>query len=129
MNRRPLSITILSWVFITVGGIGLVGGLVPFGQALFSGRIGQMSRHELLLEIGLASAIRLLAVVAGVLMLYGLNWARWLSIAWVGLHIVLSIGHSPFELIVHIALFVIVAYLLLRPRAAAYFRSASVEPG
>ena len=37
---------------------------------------------------------RLLQIVAGVFMLYGRNWARWLLVAWIAFHIVVGALHS-----------------------------------
>jgi membrane protein implicated in regulation of membrane protease activity len=54
-------------------------------------------------------------------MLRGSNWARWLAIAWLAYHVVLSAFHGWQETIVHFLFFAGVAYLLFRPNASAYF--------
>jgi hypothetical protein len=58
-------------------------------------------------------------------MLRGHNWARWLALAWIGCHVILSAFHSVFEVAVHGLLFAAIAYFLFRPRATRYFRGAS----
>jgi len=68
-----------------IGIIALIGGLLQIS-------------HGNALEILLASFIRLVAIVAGVFMLMGRSWARWLSVAWFAYHIILSVGHTSFEL-------------------------------
>lgn len=111
MNKRPRSITVISWIFIAVGIIALVYHLLPP------------------FESGLVWVcfVRLLAVVGGVFMLCGFNWARWLLVVWIGFHVILSIFHSPFELAVHSLLFAVIAYFLFRPGASGYFRNARTE--
>jgi cytochrome b subunit of formate dehydrogenase len=67
---------------------------------------------------------RILAVLSGVFMLYGFDWARWLLVVWLVFHVILSVLHSPFQLLVHSLLFAVVLYFLFRPPASAYFRGA-----
>jgi hypothetical protein len=43
-------------------------------------------------------------------------------------HIVLSIFHSPVELLMHILLFGVIGYFLFRPQVSAYFRGGRSEP-
>ena len=71
--------------------------------------------------------VRLLAVVAGVFMLLGYNWARWLALAWIGSHIILSAFHAPREFAVHCLFFAAIAWFLFRPEAQSYFRGSRIE--
>jgi hypothetical protein len=66
----------------------------------------------------------LLAILGGAFVLRGKNWARWLVLAWIAYHVVLSAFHHFFELAVHAALLAVFAYILFRPRASAYFQRA-----
>ncbi len=111
MNRRPLSITIISWLFIATGSVGVVYHLSEF--SFYSP-----------LDFGLVAVllIRLAAILAGVFMLRGVNWARWLLVVWMAYHIVLSAFHSVTEFAMHVVLFGIVACFLFRPQSSAYFR-------
>lgn len=118
VTKRPLSITIISWIFIVFGGVTFLASLLSL-----TGVAGQRTA-EFPLELWLVPIIRLFAVVSGVLMLRGLGWGRWLLVVWMAYHIVLSIFHSPFELVVHSLLFAVVLYFLFRPQASAYFRNA-----
>jgi hypothetical protein len=70
--------------------------------------------------------VRLLALVAGVFMLRGADWARWLALAWIAFHVVLSATHSWSETIIHALLLAGIACILLRPRVSAYFRGKTV---
>ena len=109
-HKRPIPVTVLSVLLILVGIIALIGGLlqIPQGNAL---------------EITLASSIRLIAIVAGVFMLTGRGWARWLCVAWFAYHIILSVAHTRFELIAHCVFGIAVCVILFSPGANAYFRS------
>ena len=111
MTRRPRSITIISWLFIAAGSIGLLYHLYEFS-----------SRSPF--DYGLVAIllIRLAAILAGVFMLRGANWARWLLVVWMAYHIVLSAFHSVTELAMHALLFGTVAYFLFRSQPSAYFR-------
>jgi hypothetical protein len=73
--NRPLTVTILAWIYIAVGVAGFISGL-QVGSAF--------QLDDIFVEF-----VRLLAVVAGVFMLRGLDWARWLSLAWMGFHVIL----------------------------------------
>jgi hypothetical protein len=110
MRKRPLSITIISWLFIAAGAVGLAYHATEF-KAL------RPSKYELVW----VSFVRLLAIVAGVFMLRGRNWARWLLVLWLAYHVGLSFLHTPFELIVHGLLFLAVLYFLFRAPARVYF--------
>jgi hypothetical protein len=114
MNKRPVAITIISWLFIA---IGIIGFLYHISEL--------KAPHPREYWLVLVCFIRLLAVLGGVFMLRGFNWARWLLVIWVAYHVVISAFHSPFELAVHSLLFAVVACLLFRPNASAYFQGES----
>jgi hypothetical protein len=106
--KRPISVTLLAAVYILTG----IGGLIVHGREILALRP----------ETPLVVSVELIAVLAGIFMLRGHNWARWLALAWIAFHVAISfpsmqkiIGHSLF-----LALF---AWILLRPAATRYFRS------
>lgn len=122
MKHRPSTITVISWAFIALGAITFVAALLPlFGIGSSEGS-AVLTSHGLV-DLILVLVVRLLAVVCGVFMLYGYNWARWLLIAWMGFHVIISIGGSAFVIIVHSVIFIVVLYLLFRPDASEYFRN------
>jgi hypothetical protein len=106
MRKRPLSITIISWLFIVVGVVALV----------------YHSTHGKEDNILWILFVRFLALVCGVGMLFRQGWARRLTAAWLGYHVYLSIGHEAGKLIVHALLFVVIAFFLFRRSSAAYFQ-------
>jgi hypothetical protein len=121
MHKRPRSITVISWIFIVFGGIGFIASLLPYLELAPAQRIAELKAHWIL------HLARIIAVVCGVFMLYGFNWARWLLVAWIVFHIILSVLHSPLQLLMHTLIFSIVLYFLFRQQASAYFRPPSTE--
>jgi hypothetical protein len=118
MKKRPLSVTVISWLFIGVGTVALIYHLLP--EQIHEPK-GQTTFPTELLWVSL---VRMIAVVCGVFMLYGLNWARWLLIVWIAFHVVLSFFHSPLEVVVHGLLFAVVIGLLFSRQASLYFRES-----
>src|SRR6266571_6427856 len=111
MNERPRSITVISWLFVAAGAIGLAYHATEF-------KVDRPFQYDVVW----VCLVRLLAILCGVFMLRGSNWARWLLLVWIAYHVILSAFHSLSELVMHILLFAVVAYFLFRPRASAYFR-------
>lgn len=111
MNKRPLSVTIIGWLFIAVGVISFAYHFMEFN-----------TRHTFQYAALWVLCLRLIAVVAGLFMLRGNNWARWLTMAWMGYHVVLSALHSWQELVIHGVFLVVLGYFLFRADAAPYFR-------
>ncbi len=109
MSKRPLSITIISWLFIAVGIVALA----------YHGT--HLNENDIVWVL----VVRFLAIVAGVGMLFRQNWARWLTAAWLAFHVYLSIHHELSELIVHALLLVVIGFFLFRSAANAYFRRAN----
>jgi hypothetical protein len=110
--KRPLPVTILGCLFIVVGLVGFVYHL---------------SERPLDHWVVLISIVRIIAVVGGVFLLMGQNWARWLLLAWLAFHVVVSAFHSMSESIAHVVLLMVVGYFLLGPPASKYFQSAPSE--
>ncbi len=111
MTNRPISITLLAALLILVGAFGLVSHGLDFRN--------HQLRPE---EFAPIAALSILATVAGVYLLRRRNWARWLAIAWIAAHVVISAFNSPFELLVHLGVCGVFAYILFRPPANRYFR-------
>ncbi len=115
-TERPVSIIALACLYIAVGTLGFVGhfsGLQSMDASRYDG---------LWIEL-----VELVAILSGVFMLRRQNWARWLALAWIALHVVLSAFHSYRELAMHSVLCAVIAWILFRPEAARYFRSARDE--
>lgn len=112
MNKRPLSVVLIAALYIAVGTVGFVYHLTQFRS--------QGGLYDTLL----IEATELIALVSGVFMLRGQNWARWVAVAWIAFHVVLS-ATPPFRgLVVHCILCALIAWAVFRPEASRYFRSA-----
>lgn len=117
MNKRPLSVTAVGWLFGLAGAVGLAyHGSELAGERPF--------RYDLLW----VCLVRLAAVVGAVFLVRRQNWARWLLTIWMAYHVGLSAFHKPSEFVVHALLLGVVVYCLFRPRASAYFRGADLQP-
>jgi hypothetical protein len=115
MNKRPLSITIIGWIFIVVGIVSFLYHLT------------ELRAHQFQWELVWICFVRFLAIVAGVCLLRGFNWARWLLVIWIAYHVALSFFHSAFEVVIHTLLLAVIAYFLFRPQASVYFRGAKPD--
>lgn len=110
MKKRPLSVTLISCLFIAAGSVGII------------------YHAEELMELGNKTEtlwvllVRILAIIGGVFTLLGSNRARWLLVVWISYHVGLSMFHSFSESVAHAALLILVAYSLFNREAIAYFR-------
>jgi hypothetical protein len=114
MKNRPVPVIIVSILFILTGCIGLTYHF----KELFE-------PNARLSEIAFVLLVRILAVVCGLLLFRGVNWARWLAVAWLLYHVILSSFHSTSEMVAHIVLLIIVTVLLYLPVSEAYFKIKS----
>ena len=112
MVKRPLTVTLVAWLFIVAGMVGVTHHASDFDPG---GSLAQGAVWVLL--------VRVLAIIGGVFVLRGANWARWLVIGWLAFHVALSAMHRDGSgTIAHAALLAAVASLLLRRDASAYFK-------
>ncbi len=116
MNKRPLSVTVIACIFIGAGVIGFAYHVAEF-----------KTQGPFEFEIVWVCLLRVLAIVGGVFLIRGHNWARWLLLLWIAYHVILSASHSLSEVVTHGLLFAIIGYFLFRPRASAYFRRPGAE--
>ncbi len=112
MKKAPLPVIVISVLIMLAAVFGLYGAWLNFASHT-------TSRNEALLVV----VVNLLGVVAGTFTLRGLNWARWLAVAWMAFHVAISFGHPLQPLLVHSILLVLFAYGLFRADARAWFQS------
>src|SRR5256886_11016140 len=110
MKKRPLSVTIISWLFVAAGVVGLAYHLSEF-----------KTLHPFPSDVAWVVLLRLVAIVCGTFMLQGNNWARWLSLAWFTFHVILIGFHSLQGLVMHTVPLAILSFFLFRPQARQYF--------
>jgi hypothetical protein len=109
-TNRPIAVTGIAWLYIAVGVIG------------FSYHSPDLLHPHW--DIFLIEFTELLSLIAGIFMLRRQNWARWLALAWIAFHVVLSAFDPHHGLLFHIIIFAGIATILLRSDAAQYFRTA-----
>lgn len=116
MNKCPLAVTIISWLYIVTGVLGLAFHFSEY-------RIQRPFEYDIVW----IALVEIAAIVAGIFMLRGNNWARWLAAAWIVFHVGLSVFHPWHELAIHSLLFIVIAYLLFNRQAKKYFQNARIE--
>jgi hypothetical protein len=104
-------------VYIGVGTIGFVSHFTEIH-----------ARNAIQYDGILIEVVEVLAIVCGAFMLRCHNWARWLAIAWMAFHVVLSAFGAFHEFAVHSLFCAAIVSLLFRPAAVRYFRGGRTEP-
>jgi hypothetical protein len=112
LNKRPIYVTVLGYVLIVAGAIGIAYHFPEFKSTPSS---------EYLLILG----VRLIAIVGGVFLLRGKDWARWLAIAWIACHLGISIFHTKEGIAVHAVVLVVFCVLLFLPATNRYFQTGA----
>jgi hypothetical protein len=109
--KRPISVLLIAVLYIAVGTIGFAYHFTEFYAH------GAFRYDGALIELTEVSAI-----ISGVFMLLGHNWARWLAIVWIAFHVVLSVFEAFRGFFVHCLLCALIAWALFHPGASRYFR-------
>jgi hypothetical protein len=120
MSSRPLWVTAISWLFMMAGAGGILKDLLPLVTSGPAQGLAAL-KADGLGDLGPAWGLRLLAVVGGMALLRGRNWARWLLAAWMAVHLGISAFHSWTEALAHCAIFLPILYFLFRRSAAEFF--------
>jgi len=122
MGKRPLSLTVVSWIFIILGAIGLLTLLFGHGQvrSVYLDRTGE-NIPFIMVILSWINAIVFL--ISGIFMQLRMNWARYLFILWGAIAIIISfIMVQPWTLVIpSLIIYLIFAYFLLVKSASAYF--------
>ena len=107
--KRPYEVTVAGWLFVVIG-------VLNTAWHLWSGALDRSMIAILFLTLS--------AIVAGVFLLRGALWARWLALAWVAFHVVVSALNSLSAALPHAVLLLIFGYVLLGPPTSRYYRQA-----
>ena len=118
MTKRPDLVTAIGFVFIAVGAIEIAYHLIGF-----------KTWHPFQYDVLWVCLVNLIAIVCGIYMLRGKNWARWLTVVWIAYHVILSSFHSLGKLAVHGILLAVFVYFLFRPSVTQYFRDMKSSTG
>lgn len=112
-KKPPLPVIVVALLYLTVGVIGFV---YHFRTLL------EWQQGSVWVEV-----TELLAAVIGVFLFRGQNWARWLAVAWMTFHVVLSAFHSYAQAGVHAAFLAPIVWALFAPASATFFRRVRAE--
>jgi hypothetical protein len=114
MQSRPLAITVVAALFLAVG---VAGTVRSFAAIVMHPRFSSSDFWVPLLS--------LLAIVCGVFLLRRQSWARWLALAWMAAHVAIGFLNSLQNAVVHALFLLLIACLVFRPEANAWFRISS----
>ena len=109
--KRPLSVTLISLLFIVSG----IAGIIYHAS---DGKNAAAQPETVWVFI-----LRLSAIVGGVFALRGANWGRWLLVAWMAYHVYLSFYHSTAELAMHAVIMVLVLVGFFNRMATGFFKT------
>jgi len=125
--KRPLSLTLIGWLFVAVG----IGSLVRHLGPLVLGDASAPAPDADDAALAWIVASALVAIAGGVLLLRRVSCARWMLAAWLAFHIWVGLLHDPLRLAIHAALCVVLVFFLFRPAASAWLRcrgAVAAEP-
>lgn len=110
--KRPYEVTAAGWLFIVIG-------VLNTAWHLWKGALDLWMVAILCLTVS--------AMVAGVFLLRGARWARWLALAWVAFHVVVSALNSVSAALPHAVLLLVIGYVLLGPPTSEYYRQPQTK--
>ncbi len=116
MKKPPIAVILIAVLYIVAGSAGLIYHLHEWNSPSHT--------HNELLGM---SVVRALAIVAGIFLLFGKNWARALALVWIAFHVVIGAMHDLMSLVIHAMLMVIVMVALFSPQSETYFSGKKVD--
>ena len=124
MKHRPTSVTVIAWVFIIMGGIGIVTTTIMMNDSTLL-EIRNKSSLSIPIQNAKSYFGTIVILVSGLALLKGYNWSRLLYIGWCVIGFVIELFTSPFitALIPSLIVFIVVVFFLFRPKANEYFSS------
>src|SRR5258706_8165991 len=84
--ERPRSVTVVSWISLVFGCLVFLTGLLPKSPEAQRHIAEYRSQHPFLYARLWAGPV--LAMICGMSMLRGFNWARWLFVLWFGYNLI-----------------------------------------
>jgi hypothetical protein len=120
--RRPTSVSVIAWIVIVGSGFSLIASTValndPMAKQLMAKSLLPMPLQYVMLYLGLC-----IGIVAGIAMLKGRNWARFLYVIWCAIGSVIGFLTSPMKAaqIPGLVVFAVITFFLFRPKANEYF--------
>lgn len=129
MKKRPISVTVISWILIVTSSLTLITTLFTLNNPMVRDFMGKsmlpIEIQFILIFVGVT-----VTLVSGIAMLKGLYWSRLLYAAWGVIGYTIQLVTSPMKtsLIPGFIVFAIMIVFLFRPKANDYF-SIKETPG
>lgn len=111
MKKFPIPVLIVAILLIIAGVVGFIYHLHDFADV-----------NQKLYETILVELLRIVAIIAGVLLLRANNIGRWLAIGWALLHVIISAFNSVEQTLMHAIILLIVWILLFLPKSTNFFK-------
>ncbi|MGA2777154.1 MAG: hypothetical protein ABSF94_06325 [Steroidobacteraceae bacterium] len=103
-ERIPVPVILIACLYIAVG----IGGFVV--------HFGERGAPDWIW----IAVTEVVAIICGVFLLRGHNWARWLASAWMAFHVVISFGELG-QVVIHSLFLVLIVWCLFRADASRFF--------
>ncbi len=122
VQRRPTSISVISWILIVLGGLGLITTTMMLGNPAVQ-EVMEKSPTPVPLQLAMSYIGLCVLLASGAAMLNGHNWGRWLYIGWTAFALGIGLATAPSKTILlpSALFFAVVAFFLFRPNASSYF--------
>jgi hypothetical protein len=116
MRKRPIAVTVVGWLMMAAGAFGLARGFMG------AGRLWPPNQDLMWIVV-----VDTIGIACGIFLLRGQNWARWLTLVWLGAHAVIISFFNRQAVLAHFVIFAMIAYLMFRADVREYF-CGSVQP-
>lgn len=113
--KRPWSVTALAVLYLAVGAAGLA-------YDLYSIAVSMAAATRWPTDLLLGALTEAAAILSGVFLLRGARWAPWLALAWIAVHVAISVG-SFHKTAMHAVFLAVIAWGLFHRDARAYFQN------
>lgn len=129
-KQRPTSLTVIGWIFIVLGGLSAVATIFTYNSPEVQA-IMEESPLSVPTQYAMMIAGLVVSIAAGIGILKGQNWARYLYVGWSLIGFAVTIATSPLtvSMIPGLILFLIFVIFLFRPKANEYFTQRSAFAG
>ncbi len=122
MIKRPISISVIAWVLIVMGGISLITTTAMINNPLAR---DLMSKSSIPLPVQYAMSYigLLIMIVSGSAMLKGFNWSQFLYIIWNIIAFLIGAIASSMKMamIPGLVVFLLITFFLFQPKANSFF--------
>lgn len=123
--QRPTSLTVVAWLLMASAAVSLVSFMASHGNATAED-IMRQSLLPLAVQYAIGYTGLAVQVACAAAILTAQPWGRWVYVGWGALGLLVGFLTSPIKmaLIPGLVLFAVVAFVLFRPAANAYFKPA-----